>query len=40
MTAMWGTVTDFQWTTEDAQVVCRDQGYFEPGQHKLNNEIA
>ena len=40
LSGVWGTVTDSQWTSEDAQVVCRDQGYFKPGQNKHNIEIA
>ena len=33
----WGTVTDSQWTNEDAQVVCRGLGYFKPGIN--NNKV-
>ena len=32
LTEEWGTVTDSQWTSEDAQVVCREMGYFKPGE--------
>ena len=28
---VWGTVTDSDWTSEDAQVVCHMLGYFKPG---------
>ena len=27
----WGTITDSDWTSEDAQVICRNLGYFKPG---------
>ena len=37
LSGVWGTVTDSQWTSEDAQVVCRDKGYFEPGKHNLRS---
>ncbi|CAI8018656.1 Scavenger receptor cysteine-rich domain superfamily protein, partial [Geodia barretti] len=26
----WGTITDSDWTSEDAQAVCRTMGYFRP----------
>ena len=28
----WGTITDSDWTSEDAQAVCRTMGYFRPGE--------
>ena len=28
----WGTITDFEWTNNDAQVVCRKLGHFKPGR--------
>ena len=28
----WGTITDSNWTSEDAQAVCRTLGYFRPGK--------
>ena len=27
----WGTITDSNWTSDDAQVVCRKLGHFKPG---------
>ena len=27
----WGTITDSEWTNNDAQVVCRKLGHFKPG---------
>ena len=27
----WGTITDSNWTSADAQVVCRKLGHFKPG---------
>jgi hypothetical protein len=30
----WGTITDSDWTSEDAQAVCRTMGYFRPGSLK------
>ena len=27
----WGTITDSEWTNNDAQVVCRKLGHFRPG---------
>ena len=27
----WGTITDSDWTSDDAQVVCRKLGHFSPG---------
>ena len=28
----WGTITDPEWTSDDAQAVCRQLGYFKPGK--------
>ena len=27
----WGTITDSEWTNNDAQVVCHKLGHFKPG---------
>ena len=31
MSEIWGTITDSDWTNNDAQVVCRKLGHFKPG---------
>ena len=42
----WGTITDSDWTNNDAQVVCRKMGHFKPGtestqiMHGYNNCIC
>ena len=28
----WGTITDTQWSRNEAQVLCRTLGHFKPGQ--------
>ena len=28
----WGTITDSEWTNDDAQVACRKLGYYKPGE--------
>ena len=28
----WGTITDSNWTNNDAQAFCRKMGYFKPGK--------
>ena len=33
MSGTWGTVTDSDWNSDDAQVVCRKMGYFKPGEY-------
>ena len=31
MSGVWGTITDSDWTDDDARVVCRKLGHFRPG---------
>ena len=33
MSRVWGTITDSDWTDNDARVVCRKLGHFRPGKH-------
>ena len=33
----WGTIADFDWTDDDAAVVCRKLGHFRPG--KINYAV-
>ena len=32
LSGMWGTITDSDWTSDDATAVCRKMGYFRPGR--------
>ena len=36
----WGTITDSDWTSEDAQAVCRTMGYFRPGEIYCSNKLC
>ena len=31
MSGVWGTITDSEWTDDDARVVCRKLGHFRAG---------
>ena len=31
LSGKWGTITDSDWTSDDAQVICRKLGHFKPG---------
>ena len=31
MSGVWGTITDSDWTDDDARVVCRKLGHFKTG---------
>ena len=35
MSGEWGTITDSDWTDDDAVVVCRKLGHFRPGYSTL-----
>ena len=37
MSGVWGTITDSDWTDEDATAVCRKLGHFRPG---INNTLC
>lgn len=32
LSGTWGTITDSNWTSDDAQAICRMVGYFRPGK--------
>ena len=36
----WGTITDSEWTKNDAQVVCRKLGHFKPGIAEMMHLIV
>ena len=36
LSGTWGTVTDSDWNSDDAAVVCRKLGYFKPGDRLMN----
>ena len=36
----WGTITDSDWTSDDAQAVCRKMGYFKPGEIELETSLV
>ena len=36
----WGTITDSDWTSEDAQTVCHMMGYFRPGKFNKSGRVS
>ena len=36
----WGSITDPNWTSEDAAVACRMMGYFKPGTFSVYTYIT
>ena len=32
MSGVWGTITDSNWTNDDARVVCQQLGYYKHGK--------
>ena len=40
MSGVWGTITDSEWTDDDARVVCRKLGYRKPGTCNIATKLA
>ena len=40
MSGVWGTITDSDWTDDDARVVCRKLGHFRPGIYCITQQTS